>query len=92
MLVRSRRQIRQRVFLRAPLVTDSYRKLVPRLTAATCASGTVAFEGFVTRPVIEAFVLCARSAQGYKDKKENQQENGDIAHVFDLAARTFWKY
>src|SRR5215469_7315881 len=64
------------VYSPAPLVTVSYRKFVPALTAATFASGMVAFDGSVTRPVMEPFVVCARGA-GIKRQTESQQEKGD---------------
>src|SRR6202007_1122578 len=66
------------VYSPAPLVTVSYRKFVPVLTAATFASGMVAFDGSITRPVMEPFVVCARSAQGYGDKRRTSRRAGTL--------------
>ncbi len=52
--------------------------IVPRLTAATFASAIAALEGSVTRPVMEAFVVCARSAQGYRDKRRTSRRAGTL--------------
>ena len=51
---------------------------MPRLTAATFASGTAAFDGSLTGPVMEAFVVCARSAQGYQDKQRASRRRGTL--------------
>jgi len=71
-LVRSRRQICQRV-LASAIGRCFIAEIGGVLTASTFSSTIVAFDGSVTRPVIDPFVVCARRAQGYKKR-------GDFEH------------
>jgi hypothetical protein len=59
---------------------------VPVFIAAILASATVAFDRFVTRPLKDAFVDCARSTQVIKGRVEAQRR--ERTRISNLSKRS----